>query len=143
MGERHPQLRIAHLSCGSRLEDGHAAVVRVLAGQATAVIAYNDLVAFGLLNRLGARGIPVPGAMSVVGCDGIAMATMSHPALTTVSVPKRSAGRATVGLLLSLLGADGDAGPVHRELPTQLIVRDSTGVASTRPADGPTKGSTR
>jgi LacI family transcriptional regulator len=74
------------------------------------------------------------------------MSAMSHPALTTVAVPKRSAGRATVGLLLSMLGPNGSdgAGPqnhesLHRELPTQLIVRDTTGVA---PADRtPTKGS--
>jgi DNA-binding LacI/PurR family transcriptional regulator len=126
-----------------QFEGGVAAADLAVASGATAVIAYNDLVAFGLLNRLGARGIPVPDAMSVVGCDGIAMSAMSHPGLTTVAVPKRSAGRATVGLLLSLLGSDGEAGPVHRELPTQLIVRDSTGVAPTRTTDGPTKGSTR
>ena len=103
------------------------------------MIAYNDLVALGLLSRLGTRGIPVPDALSVVGCDDIGMSAMSHPALTTVSVPKRAAGRATVGLLLSMLDAGPDSGPVHRELPTQLIVRGTTGVVPT----SPTKGSTR
>jgi DNA-binding LacI/PurR family transcriptional regulator len=53
-------------------------------------------------------------------------------------VPKRAAGRATVGLLLALLDAGPDAGPMHRELPTQLIVRDTTGVAPISP-----KGSSR
>jgi DNA-binding LacI/PurR family transcriptional regulator len=123
-----------------QFEGGVAAADLAVASGATAVIAYNDLVALGLLSRLGARGIAVPEALSVVGCDGIAMSAMSHPALTTVSVPKRSAGRATVGLLLSMLDSDGAAGPpAHRELPTQLIVRDTTGVAPT----SPTKGSTR
>jgi DNA-binding LacI/PurR family transcriptional regulator len=107
------------------------------------VIAYNDLVAFGLLSRLSARGIPVPHALSVVGCDDIGMSAMCHPALTTVSIPKRAAGRATVGLLLSMLAAGADASPVHRELPTQLIVRDTTGVAPSSPTNDPTKGSTR
>jgi len=117
---------------------GAKAAAEFATNPTTAVIAYNDLVALGLLSRLGARGIPVPSAMSVVGCDDIGMSAMSHPSLTTVSVPKRSAGRATVGLLLSMLEAGADAGPVHRELPTQLIVRDTTAVATTPP----TKGST-
>jgi DNA-binding LacI/PurR family transcriptional regulator len=121
-----------------QFEGGVAAADLAVASGATAVIAYNDLVALGLLSRLGVRGIPVPSAMSVVGCDDIGMSAMSHPALTTVSVPKRAAGRATVGLLLSLLDAGPDAGPMHRQLPTQLIVRGTTGVA---PAPQ-TKGST-
>lgn len=129
-------VRIGHFP--PQFEGGVAAADLVVASGATAVIAYNDLVALGLLSRLGARGIPVPSAMSVVGCDDIGMSAMSHPSLTTVSVPKRSAGRATVGLLLSMLEAGADAGPVHRELPTQLIVRDTTAVATTPP----TKGST-
>ncbi|MHA6629966.1 LacI family DNA-binding transcriptional regulator [Pseudonocardia sichuanensis] len=121
-----------------QFEGGVAAADLVLASGATAVIAYNDVVALGLLSRLGARGVGVPDGLSVVGCDDIGMSAMSQPALTTVSVPKRSAGRATVGLLLSMLGPGGEPGPVHRELPTQLIVRGSTAVA---PA--PTKGSSR
>jgi DNA-binding LacI/PurR family transcriptional regulator len=122
-----------------QFEGGVAAADLAVASGATAVIGYNDLVALGLLSRLGARGIPVPDAISVVGCDDIGMSAMNHPALTTVSVPKRSAGRATVGLLLSMLDAGAEAGPVHRELPTQLIVRDTTTVAPV----SPTKGSTR
>ena len=126
-----------------QFEGGVAAADLAVASGATAVIAYNDLVAFGLLSRLSARGIPVPHALSVVGCDDIGMSAMCHPALTTVSIPKRAAGRATVGLLLSMLDAGADAGPMHRELPTQLIVRDTTGVAPSSPTNDPTKGSTR
>ena len=124
-----------------QFEGGVAAADLALASGATAVIAYNDVVALGLLSRLGARGVPVPAAISVVGCDDIGMSAMSHPALTTVAVPKRSAGRATVGLLLSMLDAAQDAGPLHRELPTQLIVRGTTDVAPAVPTA--TKGSSR
>jgi LacI family transcriptional regulator len=122
-----------------QFEGGVAAADLAVASGATAVIAYNDLVALGLLSRLGVRAVPVPHALSVVGCDDIGMSAMSQPALTTVSVPKRAAGRATVALLLSMLDAGADAGPAHRELPTQLIVRGTTAVAPT----SPTKGSTR
>jgi LacI family transcriptional regulator, galactose operon repressor len=111
-----------------QFEGGVAAADLAFASGATAVIAYNDVVALGLLSRLGARGVPVPAGLSVVGCDDIGMSGMSRPALTTVAVPKRSAGRAAVGLLLSMLDSGREAGPMHRELPTQLIVRDTTGV---------------
>jgi DNA-binding LacI/PurR family transcriptional regulator len=81
------------------------------------------------------RGVAVPDEMSVVGCDDIPMSAMTHPALTTVSVPKRAAGRAAVALLLATL-TDRDGGADDRELPTQLIVRATTGVAPTHTRNG-------
>jgi LacI family transcriptional regulator len=134
-----------------QFEGGVAAADLALASGATAVIAYNDVVALGLLSRLGMRGVPVPDQISVLGCDDIGMSAMTHPALTTVSIPKREGGRAAVAMLLSLLrdGAAAAAGASvpHRELPTQLIVRATTGVAPApdrRTAGGhSTKGSTR
>jgi LacI family transcriptional regulator, galactose operon repressor len=135
-----------------RFEGGVAAADLAVASGATAVVAYNDIVALGLLSRLGARGIAVPARISVLGCDDIPMSAMTHPALTTVSVPQHEAGRAAVALLLALL-ADTDSGGTdsgtdsgsatgvpHRDLPTQLIVRATTGVAPDpdrrRPAGG-------
>jgi LacI family transcriptional regulator len=114
-----------------RFEGGVAAADLALACGATAVIAYNDVVALGLLSRLGARQVPVPEQISVLGCDDISMSAMTHPALTTVSIPKWEAGRAAVSLLLSLLaqGGGGDAPAPDRELSAQLIVRATTGVA--------------
>jgi DNA-binding LacI/PurR family transcriptional regulator len=124
-----------------RFDGGVAAADLALACGATAVVAYNDIVALGLLSRLGARGIPVPDRISVLGCDDIPMSAMTHPALTTVSVPQHEAGRAAVALLLALLADEdsGSAAATHRDLPTQLIVRATTGVAPApdrRTADG-------
>ncbi|MCM4076455.1 LacI family DNA-binding transcriptional regulator [Paractinoplanes hotanensis] len=99
---------------------------RVLAAKVTAVIAYNDLVALGLLHRFAARGVAVPGDVSVLGFDDIPLAEMVHPALTTVALPKEEAGQAGVDLLLRLLDGHQE---VRRELPTQLMVRGSTGPA--------------
>ncbi|WP_249999187.1 LacI family DNA-binding transcriptional regulator [Actinoplanes sp. M2I2] len=99
---------------------------RVLAAAVTAVIAYNDLVALGLLHRLAARGVAVPDDLSVLGFDDIPLAEMVHPALTTVALPKEEAGQAGVDLLLHLLDSRK---AVRRDLPTQLMVRGSTGPA--------------
>jgi LacI family transcriptional regulator len=106
-------------------DGGMAAADQVVATGATAVIAYNVLVAIGLLARLHARNIPVPTRLSVVGIDDIAMSAMSHPALTTIRLPKQQAGRLAVELLLTLLDNPATT-PERRVLPGDLLVRAST-----------------
>ncbi|HZX06312.1 LacI family DNA-binding transcriptional regulator [Kribbella sp.] len=110
-------------------EGGMAAADQVVATGATAVITYNDLVAIGLLARLHGRGVSVPGDLSVVGVDDIAMSRMARPALTTVRMPKQEAGLLAVELLLSLLDDPEAATTTHGDLHGELIVRDSTGPA--------------
>jgi DNA-binding LacI/PurR family transcriptional regulator len=117
-------------------EGGVAAADQVIASGATAVIAYNDLIALGVMSRVHARGLRVPEDLNVIGIDDIPMSAMSNPALTTVAFPKEAAGRAAVGLLLSLIDQADDArATARRELPAQLLVRGSTGIAvsETRP----------
>jgi LacI family transcriptional regulator/LacI family repressor for deo operon, udp, cdd, tsx, nupC, and nupG len=111
-------------------EGGMAAADQVIATGATAVVTYNDLVAIGLLARLHARGISVPGDLSVVGVDDIAMSRMARPALTTVRLPKQEAGRIAVELLLALLDDPDGSVDTRGTLHGELIVRDSTGPAS-------------
>ena len=50
----------------------------------TAIIAYNDLCAFGVLDVFARRGIDVPGDVSIVGFDNVPEASMDHLSLTTV-----------------------------------------------------------
>jgi LacI family transcriptional regulator len=110
-----------------QFEGGVAAADQVLASRATAVIGYNDLVALGLLHRFTARGVAVPGDISLLGFDDIPLAAMVHPSLTTVALPKEQSGRAGVDLLLQLLAGPDRSTAARRELPTQLMVRHSTG----------------
>lgn len=106
----------------------------VLASGATAVVAFNDIVAFGLISRFTARGVRVPDDMSVVGCDDIALSGMAAPPLTTVSVPKAHAARAAVDLLFRMLRTPEVEGeePQQRVLPTHLVVRGSTAAITAR-----------
>lgn len=110
-------------------EGGVAAADLLIATGATSVIAYNDVMALGLISRLRHRGFTVPDDVSVVGFDDIPMAGMSSPGLTTVALGKQQAGRAAVDLLLSVFEQPDRADGARRELPTQLLVRGSTGVA--------------
>ena len=103
---------------------------QVLAAGVTAVIAFNDLMALGVLSRLTERAVPVPGRLSVLGFDDIPMAAMCSPPLTSVALPTEAAGRAAVDLLLHLLGPPEVVGAdarVQRRLPVRLVVRGSTG----------------
>ena len=110
-----------------RFDGGPHGADLALAEGVTAIIAYNDLMALGVMSRLADRGVPVPGRMSVVGFDDISMAGMATPPLTTVSVQNERAGRAAVDLLVNLLAVSGtEAGDLRRQLECQLIVRSST-----------------
>ena len=105
---------------------GPAAADAVLNTGATACIAFNDLLAIGILTRLHVRGVRVPEDLSIVGCDDIFGADFCSPPLTTITSPGQKAGMIAVSMLLSL--SRGDVQPV--ELPANLIVRGSTGPAA-------------
>jgi LacI family transcriptional regulator len=81
------------LDCGVSFAEGYESVRRVLASGATGVLAFNDLVAMGLLSALIERGIQVPAELSIVGFDDIPFARYLTPPLTTASVPVTELGR--------------------------------------------------
>lgn len=89
----------------------------------TAVIAGNDLVAFGLISSLGTRGISVPGDVSVVGFDGLPLGARCNPPLTSVQQPITELGRVAIRLAEQAAGG-GDV--EHVVLQPQLLVRSST-----------------
>lgn len=107
----------------STYDAGVQHVGAILDTGASAAIAFDDLLAQGILAGLSARGFVVPEQFSVVGCDDVLAATMSPP-LTTVSAHGADAGRTAVELLLSYLGGDHTA--ERRVLDTTLVVRATT-----------------
>lgn len=105
---------------------GIAAADLALASGATAVLAYNDLLALGVLERARQRGVRVPDELSVVGIDNVPVAAMTSPSLTSVEIPRQASGRAGVELLLGLLRNEAVT-VSSRDLAVQLVVRESTG----------------
>ena len=92
----------------------------------TAVLCYSDLMADAVVDEARERGLRVPQDLSVVGFDDSPRARRMRPALTTVRQDSSEKGRLAVRTLLRRLEADD--GPVeHHVLPTELVVRDSTG----------------
>lgn len=113
-----------------KTESGAAAADAAVHSGVTACIAFNDLIAIGMLQRLRGRGIRVPDDMSIVGCDDIFGADFCNPPLSTMASPIEQAGRVAVSMLLAQLNPL--AGGVARSrsvMPTHLTVRGSTGPA--------------
>ncbi|MEL5991960.1 LacI family DNA-binding transcriptional regulator [Microbacterium phosphatis] len=88
----HPDVRIDRIAAGAGSEDGRAAAPQVAASGATAALAFNDLVAVGLIGGLREMGLSVPGDISVTGFDDIPLAQYLDPALTTASVSHAELG---------------------------------------------------
>jgi DNA-binding LacI/PurR family transcriptional regulator len=92
----------------------------------TAVVAFNDRSAVGLLDGLVRAGVDVPGVVSVIGYDDSPLARLAHVDLTTVSQNTRRLTEHAVAAVVERL----DGGRTeHREvvLPPHLVVRGTTG----------------
>ncbi len=107
---------------------GPAAADAVLAHKATAVVAHNDMLAIGVLNRLSARGVAVPEQVSVVGFDNVFGSDFCHPPLTTLAERTEEAGAHAIAGLAQQVGS-GTRDTPARVLPTHLVVRESSGPA--------------
>lgn len=102
---------------------GADALPRILASSATAVVAYNDLVAHGVLQAAHQQGLQVPEAFSLVGFDDIFSAALSTPALTTVRTPLHELGALAMTILLD---PGRNRVPSRQRLPVEFVVREST-----------------
>jgi LacI family transcriptional regulator len=114
--------RLSHQAAS--IAGGRAASANVVATGATAVIAYNDLVALGLEAGLSEMGRVCPDDVSIVGIDDIDIAGAVTPGLTTVRMPIERCGALAVELLLQSMS--GAVVPDLAVLESQLIVRGST-----------------
>ncbi|HZG90413.1 MAG TPA: LacI family DNA-binding transcriptional regulator [Pseudonocardia sp.] len=110
----------ARFSAGVRAGD------LVLAAGVSAVLAYNDEVAVGVLNRLAHRGVDVPREVSVIGFDDTGLAEMVIPLLTTVRLPAAAAGAAAVRMLLDVVNGRDGAGGARLHLSSELVIRSTT-----------------
>jgi len=110
------------------VESGRRAVLEWLKSEdvPTAIIAVNDSVALGALGALADSRLRVPDDIALAGFDGTQLAASPLLSLTTVDQHIECLGQRSVQILLQQLAGAGDVGPVHEELPTQLLLRGST-----------------
>ena len=94
--------------------------------EVTAVFCGNDELALGLIRAMHERGRSVPGDVSVVGFDGLALGEFSFPPLTTVRQDFRRHGREMVALVLEQVASGPADGSRNVVIPTELVLRGST-----------------
>lgn len=113
----------------------------------TAIFAGNDEMAYGVLDAAEEVGLHLPGDLAVVGFDDIAPSAHVRPALTTIRQPLYEMGRQGIELLLSLVDSPRlvassrppvslnnslqhvltGTKPIRVQLPSSLVVRESSG----------------
>jgi DNA-binding LacI/PurR family transcriptional regulator len=116
---------------GQDIESGRKAMTQALSEERffSAVVAFNDSVALGAIDVLLQQGFRVPEEISVIGFgDGLLAANFRVP-LTTIRVPQVDMGSAAVHLLLEIQQGHKVAA---RELPVELVVRQSTARCRTK-----------
>jgi LacI family transcriptional regulator len=116
-----------------RVDGGVAAGGALLdaAERPTAIFAFNDSMAIGVMQAARERGLRLPADLSVVGFDDTSESLIVWPALTTVRQPLAEMGRTAVSILLRQI-ENRRFEPLRVELETKLIVRDSTAPAPPR-----------
>lgn len=92
----------------------------------TAVLCGNDQMALGFLRAAAEHGRRVPEDISVAGFDDVPEAAYYNPPLTTVRQDFGALGVRALRVLMDLIGGGGQRGP-SAPIPTDLIVRSSTG----------------
>ena len=96
----------------------------------TAVIAYNDVMAMGVLHAIRAHHLRVPEDISVVGFDNINIAAHTNPPLTTVSQPKQHMGKLAMQILRQMMCGEKTLGEGYTLVESPLIVRRSAAPCS-------------
>ncbi|MBA8794361.1 DNA-binding LacI/PurR family transcriptional regulator [Friedmanniella endophytica] len=92
-----------------------------------AVLAFNDVMALGVLSALRGHGIGVPDQVRVIGVDGLSLGELANPRLTTIAIDLAVVARLAVELAV---GMDGGTVPrsgpgARRSVSYQLHVRES------------------
>jgi DNA-binding LacI/PurR family transcriptional regulator len=92
----------------------------------TALLAINDMYAFGAYAGARDLGLRVPTDVSIVGIDDGVLAEVVDPPLTTVRQPLCEMTQAAVDIIISRIEGRSDGLPQHLTLKPELIVRRST-----------------
>lgn len=108
------------------VESGYNAVVELERAniQYTAVLAANDLMAFGAMNALREFSYRVPEDVEVIGFDNIAFASYCDPPLTTIQQPTLEMGRQACEMLLKLIHGEKVSESIR--LHPKMLIRKTT-----------------
>lgn len=108
--------------CEPTVEAGYRAAEEL--GPVTAVFAFSDSIAAGLLLRFRELGFDVPGRISVLGFDGTLCSSLVRPRLATIAQPGEEKGEKAAAALFAMI--DGER-PASLVLPFTLVEGETLG----------------
>jgi len=123
-------------------EGGYECTRRLLALKLpfTALVAFDDMTAFGCIRALISAGRRVPQDCSVIGFDDIPAAAFYNPSLTSVREHMETLASTGAEILMEAIRAHRKnvvINPVHRKVKPELMVRESTATARQNKPVGP------
>jgi len=93
----------------------------------SAVLAFDDLTALGVVRGLMDAGLKVPQDCSVVGFDEVLPAQVATPSITTIRQPMKEMGQLAASWVLDALSDRGEESPARFfKAPPELVVRMSS-----------------
>ena len=95
----------------------------------TALLAFDDLTAFGAIRALNKVGVRVPEQCSVIGFDDVALSALAAPSLTTVRQPLEVMGNLAVNIIMEGITAAQEKREwkiTHQRVAPELMIREST-----------------
>ena len=108
------------------LESGQAVVDKIMSSGLTGAIAFNDLIAHGIMTELSSRAFTVPTSFIIVGCDN-SISPFVNPPLTSVSNKTSEAGKIAFEMIMGVLGEMNSKNDQIKVLETLLIKRETIG----------------
>jgi LacI family transcriptional regulator len=104
----------------------HASMLLAGANPPTAVFAFNDLMAMGVMQAAQARGLRIPDDLAVIGFDGLPLTAFTSPPLSTVEQPVAEMGAAAIAMLIERIRGHAVGAARVKIFPAKLVARAST-----------------
>ena len=96
----------------------------------TAIFAYSDLLAIGVLKAIKEEGLKVPDDIALVGYDDIEWSALLEVPLTTVAQPSYEIGKKAAEVLINRLRKENSDEFQQIVLTPQLVIRKSCGASN-------------
>ena len=112
--------------CRFSMADGYTATRNLLSRcpDLTAIFAFSDVMAIGVMRAIQDLGKRVPEDISVVGYDGSPVANYCIPRLTTIRQDTQELAKQGVDVLLQAI-EHKRSDPVHGVVPFQMVIGES------------------
>ena len=104
-------------------DTGYNGAKVLLKQKPTAIFAFNDLQAYGVINYCNAHDILVPNDISVIGFDNLLTSNIISPRLTSVEQPIVELSLNSCNMLMDLINKRES--PKELKLKPKLVIRDS------------------